>query len=229
MSQVKTEMIEFPSNGDSTPGYLARPQDEDTHPGLVVIQEWWGLVPHIKDVAQRFAAQGYIALAPDLYHGQAASEPDEARKLAMELEEARAVAEIQAAVRFLQGLRTVSPHKIGVVGWCMGGHLTLSTAAESRDLGAAVAFYGRPRDVSMAAQIEAPVLGLYGEHDHGIPVELVRQFDQALEQHGVAHEIHIYSGAGHAFFNDTRPQAYDPEAARDAWQRTLDWFRRYLM
>jgi carboxymethylenebutenolidase len=227
-SEVKTEMIEFPSNGERTPGFLARPQDEAAHPGLVVIQEWWGLVPHIKDVAQRFAAQGFIALAPDLYHGQAASEPDEARKLAMELEEARAVAEIQAAMRYLQGLQAVSPSKIGVVGWCMGGHLVLSTAAESSDLGAAVAFYGRPRDVNMAAQIEAPVLGLYGEHDHGIPVDLVRQFDQALEQHGVPHEIHIYPGAGHAFFNDTRPQIYDAEAAQDAWQRTLQWFRRYL-
>jgi len=228
MSKVKTEMIEFPCDGERTPGYLARPQDEGMHPGLVVIQEWWGLVPHIKDVAQRFAGQGFIALAPDLYHGRAASEPDEARKLAMELEEARAVAEIQAAVRYLQGLQAVSPSKIGVVGWCMGGHLALSTAAESRDLGAAVAFYGRPRDVNMAAQIDAPVLGLYGEHDHGIPVDLVRQFDQALEQHGVPHEIHIYPGAGHAFFNDTRPQIYDAEAAQDAWQRTLQWFRRYL-
>ena len=229
MSKVKTEMIEFPSDGERTPGYLARPQDEGMHPGLVVIQEWWGLVPHIKDVAQRFAGQGFIALAPDLYHGRAASEPDEARKLAMELEEPRAVAEIQAAMRYLQGLQAVSGPKIGVVGWCMGGHLALSTAAESQDLGAAVAFYGRPRDVNMAAQIEAPVLGLYGEHDHGIPVDLVRQFDRALEQHGVLHEIHIYPGAGHAFFNDTRPQIYDAEAAQDAWRRTLQWFRRYLI
>jgi carboxymethylenebutenolidase len=220
-------MVSFDSNGGETPGYLVRPE-VGQHPGLVVIQEWWGLVPHIKDVARRFARQGFIALAPDLYHGEAASEPDDARKLAMELDRERAIIEIQAAIKYLQGLDAVQPKMIGVVGWCMGGALTIYTAASSGDVGAAVAFYGGIQDVGIAASIKAPLLGLYGEHDHGIPVDMLRKFDAELEKYGVTHEIHIYEGAEHAFFNDARPHSYNPQAAEDAWNRTLGWFRQYI-
>jgi len=226
--QIVTKMIEYPSNAGLTPGYLASPEGEGQFPGLIAIQEWWGLVPHIKDVAERFAKQGYITLAPDLYHGQSAAEPDEARKLAMELDRQRAVQEIAAAISYLQGLPQVSPKKIGVVGWCMGGSLTIATAAASPQVGAAVAFYGMPADLGIVANIRGPLLGMYGEHDHSIPPERVHQLQGALEQADVVHEIHIYPGAGHAFFNDTRPQIYNPNAAKDAWDRTLDWLRRYL-
>lgn len=227
MSALASEMIHFPSNEHETPGFLARPDDDGPHPGVVVIQEWWGLMPHIKDVAERFAREGYVALAPDLYHGEKADEPDEARKLAMALDRDRAVAEIQAAVAHLQQMDVVSPKQIGVVGWCMGGGLALSTAAEDGGVGAAVAFYGQPLSPADTARIQIPILGLYAEEDHGIPVEKVRRFQEALKEHGVAHEIHIYPGAHHAFFNDTR-EVYDEKAATDAWQRTLDWFGRYL-
>lgn len=227
MTALATEMIRFPSNDHETPGFLARPDDDDAHPGLIVIQEWWGLVPHIKDVAERFAREGYVALAPDLYHGEQADEPDEARKLSMALDRQRAVAEIQAAVAYLQGMDAVSPKQIGVVGWCMGGGLALSAAADDGGIGAAVAFYGQPLSPADTARIQAPVLGLYGEEDHGIPVDKVRRFQEALEEHGIAHEVHIYPGAHHAFFNDTR-EAYDEKAAADAWQCTLDWFGQYL-
>lgn len=225
---LKTRMIEFSSNGGTTPGYLAMPSDDAAHPGVVVIQEWWGLVPHIKEVAERFAREGFIALAPDLYHGQIAVEPDEARKLAMALERARAVAEIQAAANFLSSLENVTPRKIGVVGFCMGGGLALSTAAEGAPIGAAIAFYGRPLDVNDTARLRVPVLGLYGELDQGIPVEKVRAFKQELAQWNVPHEIVIYPNAPHAFFNNTRPSAYHAISARDAWSRSLAWFRRYL-
>lgn len=225
---ILQKMVAFPSGDVQVPGYLAQPET-GSYPGLVVIQEWWGLVPHIKDVARRFSRQGFVALAPDLYHGQAASEPDDARKLAMDLDRQRAVVEIQAAIGYLQGLESVHPKKIGVVGWCMGGALTIYTAAASREVGAAVAFYGGIQDVSIAASIQAPLLGLYGEHDHGIPVERLHSFDEELQKHGVRHEIHIYPGAQHAFFNDARPNSYHPEAAADAWERTLAWFRQYLV
>ena len=228
MSNVKTQMIDFPSNGGTTPGYLAQPDDASQHPGIVVIQEWWGLVPHIKDVAERFAREGFVALAPDLYHGQASTEPDEARKLAMGLDAARAVEEITAAARYLKSLATVSPRQIGTVGWCMGGGLSLSAAAHNGDIGAAVAFYGRPLSASDTAKLHVPVLGLYGEEDQGIPPEAVRTFEQELQKNQIPHEIHIYPDAGHAFFNDTRPHIYKPEAAQDAWQKTLAWFRKYL-
>src|SRR5512136_1563668 len=184
MTNIKTHLIDFPINAHSAPGYLAQPDDHQLHPGIVVIQEWWGLVPHIKDVAERFAREGFVALAPDLYHGQAADEPDEARKLAIALDAQRAVQEIAAAARYLKKMdHDVAPRKVGVVGWCMGGGLALSTAAHHADLiGAAVAFYGRPLTASDAAKLKVPVLGLYAEHDHGIPVEAVRAFEAEMEQ-----------------------------------------------
>lgn len=230
MMKIDTRMIEFPINAHSAPGYLAQPMDGQAHPGVVVIQEWWGLVPHIKDVAERFAREGFVALAPDLYHGEAADEPDEARKLAMALDANRAVQEIAAAARYLKKMSHVAPQKVGVVGWCMGGGLSLSTAANHADLiGAAVVFYGRPLTASDTAKLQVPVLGLYAEHDHGIPVEAVTAFEAEMQKQRVPHEVHVYPGASHAFFNDTRPQIYQAEAAQNAWQKTLAWFRTYLI
>lgn len=229
MTHLITHMINFPCNGHTTPGYLVRPDDEALHPGVVVIQEWWGLVPHIRDVAERFARAGFVALAPDLYHGEAAQEPDEARKLAMGLNRETAVSEILAAARYLQTDSAVSPKRIGTVGWCMGGGLSLSAAASSQgEIGAAVCFYGRPLSPDDTAQLQVPVLGLFGELDGGIPVETVRAFEQELQTHGKTYEIHIYPNAPHAFFNDARPQIYQPQAAQDAWNKTVAWFGRYL-
>ena len=131
MNAIVAEEIQYPSNGHTTPGYLVRPNDHQPYPAVVVLQEWWGLVPHIKDVADRFAASGFIALAPDLYHGEAASEPEEARKLSIALDRERAVAEVLAAARYLQALPEVAGRPTGVVGWCMGGGLSASAAAES--------------------------------------------------------------------------------------------------
>jgi carboxymethylenebutenolidase len=225
---MNTSSITFPSNGGSTPGFLARPDGPGPFPAIVAIQEWWGLVPHIKDVAGRFAQAGFVALAPDLYHGQVADEPDEARKLAMELDRDRAVVEIRAAARWLQDLEVVAPRQVGVIGWCMGGSLSIASAASGDEFSAAVAFYGMPRDAAIATKIKAPVLGLYGSEDHGITPDAIQALEAALQAGGVTHEIHVYPGAVHAFFNDSRPHIYQPEPAADAWQRTLAWFRRYL-
>lgn len=230
MSSLIREMIEFPSNGHTTPGYVARPDDKETHPGVVVIQEWWGLTPHIKEVAERFAGAGFVALAPDLYHGKVAQEPDEARKLRMAMDRDRAVTEIVASARRLQGMAEVAPKKIGLVGWCLGGGLSLSAAAASAgEIGAAVAFYGQPLSAADTPRLQVPILGLYGQKDAGIPVETVRAFAHELQAHDIPYEIHIYEGAQHAFFNDTRPQVYDAEAAQDAWEKTLAWFQHYLV
>jgi carboxymethylenebutenolidase len=130
----------------------------------------------------------------------------------------------------LKKLKAVEPKKIGTVGWCMGGGLSLSTAASHSDLiGATIAFYGRPLTASDTAKLKVPVLGLYAEHDHGIPVEAVRAFEDELNKHGVPHEVQLYPGTQHAFFNDTRPQIYHAAAAQDAWQKSLAWFRKYLV
>ncbi len=225
---IVTEMVEFVANEQNVPGYLARPDDMDPHPGIVVIQEYWGLVPHIKDVSERFGREGYYALAPDLYHGEAATEPDEARKMAMALDRVRAVNEIMAARAYLQTMTNMKPKKVGVVGWCMGGGLALSTAATDRELGAIVAFYGRPLSPEDVKTITAPVLGLYAAEDHGISIEVVKEFEQQLEKQNVPHEIIIYPGTHHAFFNDTRPEIYNAAAAADAWKKTLQWFAENL-
>lgn len=229
MDEILRSTIAFPANGSSTPGYLAQPGQPGDYPGVIVIQEWWGLQPHIKDVANRFAQAGFVALAPDLYHGEVATEPDEARKLAMALERDRAVAEILAAARHLQSLGNVAPKLVGVVGFCMGGGLAASAAAESSgELGAAVMFYGRPLSPDDTAKLQVPLLGLFGELDQGIPVDAVRAFEKELQAHGKVHEIHIYPGAPHAFFNDGRPHIYHAVAAADAWEKVLAWFRLYL-
>ena len=226
---ILTEDVSFKGNGDTVPGYLARPDSADTLAAVVVLQEWWGLNAHIKDVTRRFADAGFVALAPDLYRGQVTSEPDEARKLAMELERPRAVKDIQGAVDYLIAQPYVSPAQAGVVGFCMGGGLASWMAMEGRSIGAVVVFYGARGELNddMAEQISAPFLGLYGEADASIPVELVRANEAMMRKHQKVCEYVIYPDAPHAFFNDERA-SYRQEAAEDAWGRTLNWFRTYL-
>ncbi|UYN91474.1 MAG: dienelactone hydrolase family protein [Anaerolineales bacterium] len=222
------EMMMFPIGTDKhAPAYLSLPP-AGSGPAVVIIQEWWGLVGHIKDVADRLAAEGFVVLAPDLYHGASSTEPDEARKLAMALDRHRAIAEITAAADYLRTLTSVDPKKVGIMGWCMGGALALSAAAHSGAFDAVVCFYGRPLEAGDAAKLRTPTLGIYGELDTGIPLSLVQAFDAELEKAGTPHHIHTYAGAEHAFFNNDRPEVYHPEASADAWQRTLAWLRQYL-
>ena len=226
---VTTSMVTYPDGqGGTLTGYLARPAGDGKAPAVIVIQEWWGLNDNIKDIARRFAAEGFVALAPDLYHGQVVSEPNEARKLVMSLDMDAAVGEIQAAIDFLLKQQAVAGPKVGLTGFCMGGRLVLMTALVDDRLGAAVPWYGSPLTATQAGQVKVPILGLYGEQDGGIPVASVREMQQGLDAAGIANEIVIYPGAQHAFFNDTRP-SYHPQAAADAWQRALTWFRKYLV
>src|SRR5690606_33974359 len=169
--------------------YLARPGDGKPRPAVVVIQEWWGVDEHIKDVTRRFASEGFVALAPDLYHGKVTTEPDEARKLVMELDMQAAVGEIRAAIGFLLAQEYVAGEKVGIVGFCMGGRLVLHTARVEEKLGAAVPFYGTPLTPREAAEVKAPILGHYGEEDAGIPVANVRAMEEALKRAGVETEI----------------------------------------
>ena len=223
--------VEYPGpDGETLTGYLVYPDDGGAYPAAVVMQEWWGLNEHIKDVARRLALEGYVVLAPDLYKGQVATEPDEARKLVMALDMPAAVAEIGSAIDFLLAQENVSSEQAGVVGFCMGGGLALMTAladAGVGNVGAVAPFYGQPLSPEQAAQVQAPVLGLYGADDGGIPVSAVQAMQEALTAAGVANEFQIYAGAPHAFFNDTR-DSYRPEAAADAWARLLTWFGEYL-
>ncbi|MCL4829823.1 MAG: dienelactone hydrolase family protein [Caldilinea sp.] len=221
-------MVEYAGpDGETLTGYWARPEGDGPWPAVIVLQEWWGVNEHIMDVTRRIANEGYVALAPDLYKGQVATEPDEARKLVMELDMPAAVREIGSAIDYLLAQEFIAGDKAGIVGFCMGGRLTLMTALVNDNLAVAVPFYGSPLTPEEAAGVKAPVLGLYGAEDGGIPVEGVLAMGEALTAAGIDNEIQIYEGAPHAFFNDTR-ESYRPEAAADAWQRMLAWFEKYL-
>ena len=222
------EMVEFQSNGATAGGYLALPE-EGKGPGVIVLQEWWGLVPHIKDVCERFAAEGFVALAPDLYHGEATRSPDEAGKLMMALDIDRTEKDLRGAVQFLLGHERVAHERVGTVGFCMGGVLSLYAASRNAQVGACVVFYGiHPKVNPPLEDLHAPVLGLYAEKDDFVPPAAVRELEERLRAHGKQAEMHIYPGTDHAFFNDTRPEVHDPEAAADAWKRTVEFFRQHL-
>ena len=228
MDNLTAGVVEYPDTDDETlMGYLAYQTDAEPMPAIIVIQEWWGLNDHIKDVARRFADEGFLALAPDLYHGQVATEPDEARKLAMELSQPEAVKEIQQAIAFLQAQDNVSSDKVGVVGYCMGGGLVLQTALAEDDVSAGVVYYGSPLSPDEAKNVKAPIMTFLGTEDR-IPVEGVEAMHAGFDEAGIKNEYTIYDGAQHAFFNDTRESSYDPEASADAWPKTLAWFRDHV-
>jgi carboxymethylenebutenolidase len=222
------EMVQFPSNGGSTEGYLAIP-DSGSGPGVIVIQEWWGLVDHIKDVCDRFAAEGFLALAPDLYHGQTTKSPDEAGKLMMAMRIDEAEKDLRGASRYLMNHESIRSGTVGVVGFCMGGALALYTGTKNRDIGACVVFYGgHPKVKPDLPELTAPVLGLYAERDGFVTPDSVRQLESELQRLGKPVEMVIYPETDHAFFNDTRPEVYNAEAASDAWARTVKFLREHI-
>jgi len=216
------ERVQFPSNSHTCSGYFA-----GKGPAVVVIQEWWGLVPHIEDVVDRFAGEGFSAIAPDLYHGKTTKSPDEAGKLLMELDADRAEREIAGAGQWLLQRPECTSKTYGVVGFCMGGALAQYTATKEANVSAAVSFYGGFRKLPIEWKgLRGPLLLIYAEHDQGVPPEQGRQLEQQLKALGKEVEVVVYPGARHAFFNDTRKEVYKADAAADAWRRTLDLFRR---
>ena len=225
------EMIEFPSNGSTAGGYLAVPESGNG-PGVIVIQEWWGLVDHIVDVCDRFAQAGFVALAPDLYHGQKVplGEPDEAGKAMMAMKMDQAARDMSGAVDEL--LRRSSRGQVGVIGFCMGGGLALVLATQRPDAVAAVVpCYGIvpwPDASPDYASMSAAVLGHYAENDNSFTPEAANALADRLRSLGKSVEIVIYAGADHAFFNDTRPEVYDASAANLLWDRTVAFFKEQL-
>lgn len=219
------ERVEFPSNGHICSGYFA-----GEGPGVVVIQEWWGLVPHIEDLVERFAGAGFAAIAPDLYDGRTTKSPDEAGKMLMELDVDRAAKVIAGAGEYLRQRPECTSQKYGVVGFCMGGALAQYAATyDAANVGAAVSFYGGFKKVSPDwEKLEAPLLLIYGEDDKGVPAAGGRELEQKLRGLGKQVELVVYPNANHAFFNDTRPEVYNEDAAAAAWKKMLDLFRRSL-
>ena len=221
-------MIEFRANGRVASGYLARPA-RGIGPGVLVLQEYWGLVGHITDVCDRLAAQGFFALAPDLYHGAAAQSPDEAGKLMMALNIAEASKDLGGAVDYLIAIDDVHPKYVAVIGFCMGGQLALYAACQFPDrIRAVVDFYGiHPKVNPDVSRLSGPVLAHFAMHDRSVSPEAAAALVARIQDAGKEVEAYTYD-AKHAFFNDQRPQVHDRAAADLAWIRTLDFLRRAL-
>ena len=222
------KMVEFSSNGSTCEGYLAVPVS-GSGPGVVVLQEWWGLVDHIMDVCDRFAAEGFVALAPDLYHGESTTSPDDAQKLMMALNIGKTEKDMKGTVKYLLGLDETTGETVGTVGFCMGGQLSLYAACENPKVGACVVYYGiHPAVNPDLAKLNAPVLGFFAENDGFVTPEVARKLESDVRAAGKQIEIHIYDGADHAFFNDTRTEAYHKDYAQDTWDRVLAHYRANL-
>ncbi|MXX79755.1 MAG: dienelactone hydrolase family protein [Chloroflexi bacterium] len=228
MAILAHQQIQFPANGGSASGYLARPVEGGPYPGVVVIQEWWGLNPNICDIANRIAAEGYVALAPDLFHGSVTAEPDEAQKLMMSLQEPNALVDMSGAVAALQARDDVRSDRIGVTGFCLGGGMSLLLAMNNPAVTAAAPFYGVPgAGLDNAGKIQGAVMGFFAGRDEWINAEVVENLQTALDGAGVRNEIHMYPDSDHGFFNDTS-DIYDPEAAADAWEKLKAFFAAEL-
>jgi carboxymethylenebutenolidase len=221
--------IEFTTSAGTAPGYLAVPQGE-SGPATIVLQEWWGVDDHIRSICDRFAAEGFYALAPDIYRGETTTQPDEAQQKMMAISMEQAEADMCGAAAYLRSQPGVTSSKVGSVGFCLGGGLAIWAAAECEEIGPAVTYYyvmphGRP-DFS---KISGPVLGHFGTADEFVPVEDAKKLESELRDAGVDVHFEFYEGAGHAFFNDTdRLGTFDAEARDAAWQRTVSFLSSSL-
>jgi carboxymethylenebutenolidase len=209
--------------------YEARPGGAGSYPGVIVVQEYWGLTDHIRSICDRLAHEGFVAVAPDLYQGKATTDPNLASAWMSALDKEDAIRILEGAIRFLQEKEPLYAEHIGVVGFCMGGSLALLLACRSSALKAAVPFYGDlPSPVEQIENIACPVLFIAGGKDQWINSDKVERLKQAFQQYGIQGEVRLYPDAGHAFFNDTRKEVYNPAAAQDAWMRALGLLSRTL-
>lgn len=221
------KMVSYRSNGGTSEGYLACPAD-GTGPGVIVIQEWWGLVPHVTSLVDRFADAGFVALAPDLYHGKQATEPDEAGKLMMGLAMDQAARDMAGAATYLTGLDATTG-TIGAVGFCMGGSLALWSATLSPEITASVGFYPAVPWERMApswADYDGKAAMIHCSEDDGTSsAPGIQTAAKAIRDAGGECALFDYPGTRHAFFNDDRPEVYDASASASSWARTLDFLR----
>ncbi len=236
MADSYSTTVQLRSDGVTFDAFVSRPLVEGNHPGLIVIQEWNGVVDHIKEVTMRFAREGYLAIAPDVYHGEIAKSPDQAMRLMGGLSDPQVVKDLNASMAYL---RDQGSPRIGVIGYCLGGRLSLLLACHNRELSACAIYYGSPVSrelgekqpahlIDLVGNIDCPVLGIYGEEDAGIPLEVVGRLREALQKAGKNASIHTYPGAQHAFFNDTNPDRYHAEASKGAWEKTLGFLEANL-
>src|SRR5919201_4227864 len=222
-------VVEFEANGGTATGYLAEPEEEG--PGVVVLQEWWGLEPHIREVCDRFAQEGFFALAPDFYRGETTDQPDEAQQKMMAMSMDQAEKDMRGAVDYLASHEGFEGSGVGAVGFCLGGGLAVWAGTVNPKVKAVVSYYYvMPHGKPDFAKLEAAVLGQFGTGDDFVSVDDAKALEQEIREGGGGEvEFGFYQGAGHAFFADhDRLGTYDEEHARNAWQRTVDFFKEHL-
>ncbi len=232
VASIRETTVQYQSGNVGMKAFVAAPQTKDKRPAILIVQEWWGLTEHIKDIARRYAAEGYVAIVPDLYSrlGHALpTDAGEAGKLMNTLKQEDGLTDLNATVAYLKSVPEVDAAKIGITGFCMGGSYALMLPCVSPEIKAAVPFYGQvPNPDTPIQKLACPVLYLYGEDDGWITKADVQRLAAALKKYNKAGEIKTYPGAPHAFFRDTDPSVYRPEAARDAWARTKAFFKQHL-
>lgn len=221
---MKTETLNLNPSRGATAAFVARPELE-TAAAVLLIQEWWGINDHIRDIAERYANEGYLCVAPDLYRGKLARNSDEASQMMHALAVEDGMETIRAAMA--EAKRTYNVQKVGITGYCMGGTFALRAACEIDELAAAAPFYGDIPEEEVLEQLSVPTLFIAGKRDGWINPEKVNQLIEATRKYKLPVEVVTYD-ADHAFFNNTRPEVYDAEAAADAWRRVLDLFRTNL-
>jgi carboxymethylenebutenolidase len=221
--------VSYKSGDETVQGFLYTPAGKGPFPALVVIHEWWGLNDWVKEQASKLADQGYVSLAVDLYRGKVATTPELAHEIMRGVPEDRAKRDLHAAVAFLQSQPNVKKGRIGSIGWCMGGGYALDVALQEPTLAATVINYGHlATDPEAIKKINAPILGLFGAQDQGIPPEAVKKFGATLDQLGKKIDIKIYDDAGHAFENPNNKDGYRAADAADAWKRIVAFLEATL-
>lgn len=221
---MKTETINLNTSHGATIAHVARP-DNDTVAAVILIQEWWGINDHIRDIAGRYANEGYLCLAPDLYRGKVARDTKEATKLMQGLAIEDGLETIRETIA--EAKRVYNVQRIGITGYCMGGTFALRAACDVSEFAAAAPFYGDIPEENILRNLKVPTLFIAGSRDAWINPEKVNQLIEAARKYDLPVEVVTYD-ADHAFFNNTRPEVYNAEAAADAWRRVLDLFRRHL-
>jgi len=221
--------VEFQANGGTAPGYLAVPES-GSGPGVIVLQEWWGLEDHIKGYCDRFAAEGFLALAPDLFRGETTEQPDEAQQKMMAMSMEQAEKDMRGAVDYLAGHEGFEGAGVGSVGFCLGGGLSVWAATINPKVDAVVTYYYvMPHGKPDFSKLDAPVLGHFGTADDFISVEDARALEQELRDAGADVDFEFYEGAGHAFANDhNRLGTYDEGHSNEAWRKTVEFLKRHL-
>lgn len=230
MSVVRTRNVDLKVNGNGAYAFIAEPDDNAKHPGMVLIQEWWGIEPHIRDLAQKLAADGFVVAVPDLYHGKIATEPDDAQKMVMMIggNIDKASREIIGALDTVKAMPNVDPKKLGLVGFCVGGLMTYVVASRYSDLGAVVPFYGAGYDPTPeeVARVNAPVLAFYGSKDESVPPEQIQKIERMYKAAGKDFTVKVYD-AGHAFINPSHGDGNE-KAAAEAWPLAVHFLKEKL-